>query len=68
MAIVITIFKSQLSTNPRLIIELAEFASEVTQVEEAFIYVPKQGQVVEFINLLSSHTIAYNINADGQVQ
>ena len=68
MAIVITIFKSQLSTNPRLIIELAEFASEVTQVEEAFIYVPKQGQVVEFINLLSSHTIAYNINSDGQVQ
>lgn len=68
MAIVITIFNSQLADNPSLLTQLIGFSRESTELEEAFVYVPKQGQVVEFINLLGSHTIAYNINSEGQIE
>ncbi len=68
MAIIITIFKSQLAANPGLIIELADIANESIRLEEVFAYVPKQGQVVEFINLLNGHNVAYNINSEGNIE
>jgi hypothetical protein len=68
MAIIITIFKSQLAANPGLIIELEDITNESTQLEDAFVYVPKQGQVVDFINLLNHHNVAYNINSEGNIE
>lgn len=44
MAIIITIFKSQFSENPKLVLDLAAYAGEISKLEEAFIDVPKAGQ------------------------
>jgi hypothetical protein len=68
MAVIITIFKSQLAENPRLILELAEHASEASEFEEAFVYVPKAGQLMEFVNLLSQSGVNYSITSEGQAE
>jgi hypothetical protein len=67
MAVIITIFKSQLSENPKLLLDLAEYASETSILEEAFIHVPKAGQLMDLVNLLNKSGVDYNINSEGVI-
>ncbi len=50
MAVIITIFKSQLSKNPKLLLDLVEYAGETSELDEAFIYVPKAGHLMDLVN------------------
>jgi hypothetical protein len=67
MAVIITIFKSQLSENPKLLLDLAEYASETSILEEAFIHVSKAGQLMDLVNLLNKSGVDYNINSEGVI-
>lgn len=65
VGLIVTIFKSELEKYPELSPTLQKISKEVNSMEEACIYAPQPGYVVEFINLLQRYQVGYGLHSGG---
>lgn len=64
MAILITIFRTELEKHPELSDHLKLLSQEVNEVGPANIYIPKGGYLMQVIKLLGSYGVVYGIHGD----
>jgi hypothetical protein len=67
MAVLITIFKKELEKADSLPEQLRILGSEVQEIESAFIFVRKAGNLMQVIKLLGSYPILYGVQSDNEI-
>jgi hypothetical protein len=64
MAILITIFKTELEKHLELSDHLKLLSQEIKEVGPAYIYIPKGGHLMQAIKLLGTYGVVYGIHGD----
>lgn len=67
MAVLITIFKSELEKHQSLNEQLKLLSEEVKDVSNAIVFVPRAGELMKFIKVLGTYPIQYGIHSDNEV-
>ena len=64
MKAIVTIFKGELEGKTQLQERLTRMAVEIQEVNDAYIYIPKAGSLMEFLMILKANKISYGTHFD----
>jgi hypothetical protein len=64
MKAIVTVFKSELKTKPYVIGQIKTLCKQLQEIDEAFMFSPKDGKLVEFLTVLKFHKISYATHFD----
>jgi hypothetical protein len=64
MKAIVTVFKSELKNRDFVVTQLKTLCKEVSTAEEALMFTPKDGKLVEFLSVMKFHKVAYGTHFD----
>lgn len=64
MRAIVTVFKSELSKKEHVKLQVKALCKEIKEVDDATIFSPAAGKLVEFLSVLKFHKIAYGTHFD----
>ena len=68
MAVQITVFKSLLEDKKDLSHQLTQLSQQVQETDNACIYAPLPGRLMNIISLLDSHRVPFGIHSDSELR
>jgi hypothetical protein len=67
MAVLITVFKSELDKYDTLTDQLKLLSEQVNDIANAIVFVPRSGVLMQFIKVLGAYPIQYGIHSDNEI-
>jgi hypothetical protein len=64
MNAIVTVFKSELSEKLQVVPVLIKLSKEVKELDDAFIYRPRSGSLMQFLSYLKEKNISYGTHFD----
>jgi hypothetical protein len=68
MRAIVTVFKSELKNRDFVKNQVEALCNEIRVVDDATIFSPKEGKLVEFLNVLKFYKVAYGTHFDTKME
>ena len=64
MSVIVSVYKRDLENHKDLSHQLTGLSTQINELEEACVYLPAPGKLMEFIRLLDAYRVTYGIHSD----